>query len=161
MELHYIKNKFFMDDDEIVSVIAHEVGHYKLKHIYSGIFLSAIQSGIMLYVMSLFLENRALFDVFYMDYTSIYASLVFFSMLYAPISLLLGIFFTYISRKNEFSADEYSVKTAKMPNSMISSLKKLSKENLSNLTPHWLNVFLNYTHPPVLQRIQAIKNNSK
>ena len=87
-----------MINDEIVSVIAHEVGHYKLKHIYSGIFLSAIQSGIMLYVMSLFLENRALFDVFYMEYTSIYASLVFFSMLYAPISLLLGIFFTYISR---------------------------------------------------------------
>ena len=146
-----------MDDDEIVSVIAHEVGHYKLKHIYSGIFLSAIQSGIMLYVMSLFLENRALFDVFYMQNTSIYASLVFFSMLYAPISLILGVFFTYISRRNEFSADQYSVKTAKMPKSMISSLKKLSKENLSNLTPHWLNVFLNYTHPPVLERIRVLK----
>jgi len=147
-----------MDDEEIVSVIAHEVGHYKLKHIYSGILLSAIQSGIMLYVMSLFLENRALFDVFYMENTSIYASLVFFSMLYAPISLLLGIFFTYISRRNEFSADQYSVETAKMPESMISSLKKLSKENLSNLTPHWLNVFLNYTHPPVLERIRALKS---
>jgi len=146
-----------MNHDEIVSVIAHEVGHYKLKHIYSGIFLSAIQSGIMLYVMSLFLENRALFDVFYMENTSIYASLVFFSMLYAPISLLLGIFFTHISRKNEFAADQYSAKTAKMPDSMISSLKKLSKENLSNLTPHWLNVFLNYTHPPVLERIRALK----
>ena len=84
---------------------------------------------------------------------SIYASLLFFSMLYAPISLLLGIFFTYISRRNEFSADQYSVETAKMPESMISSLKKLSKENLSNLPPHWLNVFLNYTHPPVLERI--------
>lgn len=147
-----------MDDEEIVSVIAHEVGHYKLKHIYSGILLSAIQSGIMLYVMSLFLENRALFDVFYMENTSIYASLVFFSMLYAPISLLLGIFFTYVSRRNEFSADQYSVETAKMPESMISSLKKLSKENLSNLTPHWLNVFLNYTHPPVLDRIRALKS---
>ena len=147
-----------MDDDEIVSVIAHEVGHYKLKHIYSGIFLSAIQSGIMLYVMSLFLENRALFDVFQMKHTSIYASLVFFSMLYAPISLILGIFFTYISRRNEFAADQYSLQTAKMPESMISSLKKLSKENLSNLTPHWLNVFLNYTHPPVLDRIRALKD---
>ena len=146
-----------MDDDEIVSVIAHEVGHYKLKHVYSGIFLSAIQSGIMLYVMSLFLENRALFDVFQMQDTSIYASLVFFSMLYAPISLLLGIFFTYVSRRNEFAADQYSLQTAKMPESMISSLKKLSKENLSNLTPHWLNVFLNYTHPPVLERIRALK----
>ena len=146
-----------MDDNEIVSVIAHEVGHYKLKHIYSGIFLSAIQSGIMLYVMSLFLGEQKLFDVFYMEEKSIYAGLVFFSMLYAPISLILGIFFTYISRRNEFSADQYSVKTAEMPDSMISSLKKLSKENLSNLTPHWLNVFLNYTHPPVLERIRALK----
>ncbi len=147
-----------MDDNEIVSVIAHEVGHYKLKHIYSGIFLSAIQSGIMLYLMSLFLKNEDLFKVFYMENISIYASLLFFSMLYAPISLLLGIFFTYISRRNEFAADQYSVETAKMPESMISSLKKLSKENLSNLTPHWLNVSLNYTHPPVLDRIRALKD---
>jgi len=146
-----------MDDNEIVSVIAHEVGHYKLKHIYSGIFLNAIQSGVMLYVMSLFLEKKELFYVFQIQEPSIYAGLVFFSMLYAPISLILGIFFTYISRRNEFSADQYSVKTAEMPDSMISSLKKLSKENLSNLTPHWLNVFLNYTHPPVLERIKALK----
>ena len=147
-----------MDDEEIVSVIAHEVGHYKLKHIYSGIFLSAMQSGIMLYLMSLFLKNEDLFKVFYMENISIYASLLFFSMLYAPISLLLGIFFTYISRRNEFAADQYSIETAQMPESMISSLKKLSKENLSNLTPHWLNVFLNYTHPPVLERIKAINS---
>ncbi len=146
-----------MDDDEIVSIVAHEVGHYKLKHIYYGIILSAIQSGIMFYVMSLFLREEKLFDVFYMEDPSIYAGLVFFSMLYAPISLILGIFFTYISRRNEFAADQYSIETAKMPNSMISSLKKLSKENLSNLTPHWLNVFLNYTHPPVLERIRALK----
>ena len=111
----------------------------------------------MLYVMSLFIGEQKLFDVFYMQEKSIYAGLVFFSMLYTPISLILGIFFTYISRRNEFAADQYSIKTAQMPDSMISSLKKLSKENLSNLTPHWLNVFLNYTHPPVLERIRALK----
>ena len=146
-----------MDDDEIVAVIAHEVGHYKLKHIYSNIFLSALQSGIMLYIMAIFLMNPDLFSVFKMDNLSIYASLVFFSMLYAPISLLLGIFFSIISRKNEFSADAYSAQTAELPESLISGLKKMSKENLSNLTPHWLNVFLNYSHPPVLKRIQALK----
>ena len=146
-----------MDDDEIVAVIAHEVGHYKLKHIYSNIFLSALQSGIMLYIMSIFLMNPHLFSVFKMDNLSIYASLVFFSMLYAPISLLLGIFFSIISRKNEFSADAYSAQTAELPESLISGLKKMSKENLSNLTPHWLNVFLNYSHPPALKRIQALK----
>ena len=150
-----------MDDDEIVSIIAHEVGHYKLKHIYTGILLSAIQSGVMFYIMSLFLLNENLFSVFKMDNLSIYASLLFFSMLYAPISMILGVFFSAISRRNEFSADAYSVETAKMPKSMISSLKKLSKENLSNLTPHWLNVFLNYSHPPVLDRLNAIRKLEK
>ena len=91
-----------------------------------------------------------------MQELSIYASLVFFSMLYAPISLILSVFFSVISRKNEFSADTYSAQTAKMPKSLISALKKMSKENLSNLTPHWLNVFLNYSHPPVLDRIRAL-----
>ena len=146
-----------MNDDEIISVIAHEVGHYKLKHIHTGIFLSAIQSGIMFFMLSLFVNNKALFDVFGMQETSIYASLVFFSILYTPISMITGLSFSMISRKNEFSADEYSAKTADMPASLISGLKKMSKENLSNLTPHWLNVFLNYSHPPVLKRIEALK----
>ena len=147
-----------MDDDEIVSVIAHEVGHYKLKHIYSGIALSAIQSGIMFYVLSLFLLNPDLFAVFKMENLSIYASLLFFTMLYAPISMLLGVFFSAISRKNEFSADAYSAQTAKMPEALLSGLKKMSKKNLSNLTPHWLNVFLNYSHPPVLKRVKALRS---
>ena len=147
-----------MEDDEIVSVIAHEVGHYKLKHIYSSIVLNAIQSGLMLYILSLFLNNENLFSVFKMENVSIYASLLFFTMLYAPISLLLGIFFSIISRKNEFSADAYSAQTAKMPEALISGLKKMSKENLSNLTPHWLNVFLNYSHPPVLKRVEALRS---
>ena len=92
-----------------------------------------------------------------MENLSIYASLLFFSMLYAPISLLLGVFFSIISRKNEFSADAYSAQTAKMPEALLSGLKKMSKENLSNLTPHWLNVFLNYSHPPVLKRVEALR----
>ncbi len=148
-----------MDDNEILAIIAHEVGHYKLKHIYSGILLSALQSGIMLYILSIFINNEQLFAVFSMEpgNLSIYASLVFFSMLYSPISLIVGVFFSVISRKNEFSADTYSSETAQMPESLISGLKKLSKENLSNLTPHWLNVFLNYSHPPVLERIRALR----
>ena len=148
-----------MDDDEIVAVIAHEVGHYKLKHIHTGIILSAIQSGIMFYILSLFIKNEQLFAVFKMnpDNISVYASLLFFSILYTPISMIMGFLFSYISRKNEFSADAYSAKTANLPNSLISGLKKMSKENLSNLTPHWLNVMLNYSHPPVLERIKALK----
>ena len=146
-----------MDDDEILSVIAHEVGHYKLKHVHIGIILSSIQAGLMLFILSLFINNSALFDVFSMEHTSVYASLIFFSILYSPISMILGIVFNIISRKNEFSADRYSAETAKMPQKLINALKKMSKENLSNLTPHWLNVFLNYTHPPTLDRIKALK----
>ena len=101
--------------------------------------------------------NEGLFSVFYMDNLSIYASLLFFSMLYSPISMITGIIFMIISRKNEFSADAYSSKTAKLPESLITGLKKMSKENLSNLTPHWLNVFLNYSHPPVIDRINALR----
>ena len=147
-----------MDEDEIVSIIAHEVGHYKLKHIYNGIALSSIQSGLMLFILSLFLMNPDLFAVFKMENLSIYASLLFFSILYTPISIISGVFFSIISRKNEFSADAYSAKTARMPEALITGLKKMSKENLSNLTPHWLNVFLNYSHPPVLKRIEALRN---
>ena len=146
-----------LDDDEILAVIAHEVGHYKLKHIHSGIVLGSLQTGIMFFILSFFIMNPNLFSVFYMENLSIYASLLFFSMLYAPISILLGVFFMMISRKNEFSADAYSSKTAGLPESLISGLKKMSKENLSNLTPHWLNVFLNYSHPPVLERIDALR----
>ena len=145
-----------MSDDEIIAIIAHEVGHYKLKHIHSGIILSALQSGLMLFILSLFLMNMNLFAVFQMENLSIYASMLFFSMLYAPISLMSGVLFMIISRHNEFSADKYSSDTAGMPEALISGLKKMSKENLSNLTPHWLNVFLNYSHPPVLDRIKAL-----
>jgi len=147
-----------MDEDEIVSILAHEVGHYKLKHIQTGIILSSIQSGVMLFILSLFINNRDLFDVFKMEELSIYASLLFFSILYTPISMIINFVFNYISRKNEFAADQYSLETTGKPENLISALKKLTIENLSNLTPHWLNVSLNYSHPPVVDRIHALKS---
>ena len=148
-----------MDDDEIVAVIAHEVGHYKLKHIHWGIFISSINAGIMLFILSLFMMNRELFDVFKMQELSVYASLLFFTILYTPISMISGFMFSYISRKNEYAADAYSAKTSNLSGSLISGLKKMTKENLSNLTPHWLNVMLNYSHPTVLDRINVLRRN--
>ena len=111
----------------------------------------------MFYILSLFLLDEMLFEAFYMDNISVYASLLFFSTLYTPISMLVGFLFSYVSRKNEFAADAFSAQTSKLPKSLISGLKKMSRENLSNLTPHWLNVMLNYSHPPIIERIVALR----
>lgn len=143
--------------DELVAVLAHEVGHYKHNHIYKSMVLSFIQSGIMFYILSLFTNSKSLTDAFYLEQVSVYASIVFFSMLYSPISEILSVLLNIFSRKNEYEADNYAVKTIQKPESMISALKRLSATNLSNLTPHPLHVFLNYSHPPVLARINAIR----
>jgi len=143
--------------DELVAVLAHEVGHYKHRHIYKSMVLSFIQSGLLFYMLSLFTNNKSLTDAFYLEQPSIYASIVFFSMLYSPVSEILSVLSNMFSRKNEYEADNYAVRTIQTPESMISALKRLSATNLSNLTPHPLHVFLNYSHPPVLARINAIR----
>jgi len=143
--------------EELVSVLAHEMGHYKKRHILKSMIISVLTTGLMFYILSLFINNRELFAAFRMQETSIYASLLFFAFLYAPIEMILSVFGNMLSRKNEYEADSYSVKTYKKPLSMIAALKKLSVENLSNLTPHPLKVFLSYSHPPVLERIRAIR----
>jgi len=143
--------------EELVSVLAHEMGHYKKKHILKTVILSILTTGVMFYILSLFINNKELFAAFKMQETSIYASLFFFAFLYTPIDMILSIFGSMISRKHEYEADAYAAETYKKPESMILALKKLSTENLSNLTPHPLKVFLSYSHPPVLERIQAIR----
>jgi STE24 endopeptidase len=143
--------------DELVSILAHEIGHYKKKHILVHLVISIITSGIMFFILSFFLNNPGLFTAFKMEHTSIYASLLFFGFLYAPIEMITSIFSNILSRKNEYQADEYSVKTYKKPYAMILALKKLSVDNLSNLTPHPFKVFLSYSHPPVLERIKLIR----
>jgi len=142
---------------ELVSILAHEMGHYKKKHIFKSIVISILSTGLMFGILSLFINNRELFAAFKMQETSIYASLLFFGFLYSPIQMVLSIFGNMLSRRHEYDADEYAVKTYKASDSMIAALKKLSVENLSNLTPHPLKVFLSYSHPPVLERIQAIR----
>jgi len=142
--------------EEIVSVVAHEVGHYKKKHIITGTIIGIIETGIMLYVFNLFMNESALFSVFGVTEISVYAGLVFFGMLYAPVSLVLSMFTTALSRKNEFEADAYSLETTGNKEALINMLKGLAANNLSHLTPHWLIVFLSYSHPPVLDRIAAV-----
>lgn len=146
--------------DELVSVLAHEMGHYKKKHILKSILISIITTGLMFFILSLFINNQGLFSAFKMQHTSIYASLFFFAFLYTPINMVISIFSNILSRKHEYEADTYAVTTYGKPESMISALKKLTVDNLSNLTPHPLKVFLNYSHPPVLERIQSMRRMS-
>ena len=142
---------------ELVSVIAHEVGHHKKKHVLKGTILSIVHSGLLLFLLSRFVENRSLFDAFQMEQTSIYAGIVFFSILYTPIELVLSIGLNYMSRKHEYEADAFAAETIASPEPLISGLKNLSVSNLGNLTPHPLTVFLNYSHPLVLERIAALR----
>ena len=143
--------------EEIVSVVAHEIGHYKKKHIITGTVLGVIETGIMLFIFNLFMNDSELFTVFSVDTVSIYCGLVFFSMLYSPVSMVTSIFTTAMSRKNEFEADAYALETTQKPEPLVSMLKGLSASNLSHLTPHPLMVFLSYSHPPVVDRIAAVQ----
>jgi STE24 endopeptidase len=142
---------------ELVSILAHEIGHYKKKHILQSMAISILHSGLMFFLLSIFISHKGLFDAFYMEQMSIYAGLIFFGMLYSPLELLLSIFLQIFSRKNEYEADRFAVETTDTPETMVNALKTLSVHNLSNLTPHPFYVFLNYSHPPVLERIQALR----
>lgn len=143
---------------ELVAVLAHEIGHYKKKHIIKGMLISIVHTGVLFFLLSIFLHSDGLFDAFYMQEMSVYAGLIFFGMLYAPIEMILSVFMQMSSRKHEYEADAFAAETTGNAADMISTLKKLSKDNLSNLTPHPFYVFLNYSHPPVLQRIEALKS---
>ncbi len=146
-------------NEEILAILAHEVGHYKKKHIIKGMITSIIHSGVMLFILGLFIKMPELHKAMGMsaDRPSVYAGLIFFSLLYAPIELVLSILFNILSRKHEFEADEYSALTLNNTSHMISGLKTLTVKNLGNLTPHPLPVFLSYSHPPVLERINALR----
>lgn len=143
--------------DELVAVLAHEIGHYKKKHILQGAIISILHTGLLLFLLSLFINSPGLYQAFYMQQPSVYAGLLFFGMLYAPIELVLGILLNMLSRRNEAEADRFAATTIGEPASLITALKKLSGNNLSNLTPHPFYVFLNYTHPPLLQRAESIR----
>ncbi len=142
---------------ELVAVLAHEVGHYKRRHILKSMLLGIAHSGVMFYLLSIFLSHSGLFEAFAMEEASTYSGLVFFGLLYAPVELLLALFLNHQSRRHEFEADHYAVTTVEEPAAMVTALEKLATDNLSNLTPHPFYVFLNYSHPPLMARVAAIQ----
>ena len=145
-----------LDEEEIVAVLAHEVGHYKKKHIIFNLIASLLLTGITLFVLSLFVNNPAVSIAIGVSQPSFHAALIGFGILYSPISEITGLIMNHFSRKFEYQADDYAKDTyAALP--LITSLKKLSKNSLSNLTPHPAFVFMHYSHPTLLDRIQNLK----
>lgn len=145
-----------LDSNEILSVLAHEMGHYKKKHILISMLFSLAGSFFVFYLLSFFITNKELFDVFYMEKVSIYAGMVFFAFLFTPISIITSLIGNAVSRRHEYQADAYAAKSTGNVIYLISSLKKLSTNNLSRLFPSKMDVLFHYSHPPLIERINAL-----
>ena len=146
-----------LETDEIVAVLAHEVGHYKRKHVLFNMLMSILLTGFTLYIFSLFIGSSILSNALSVTEPSFHIGLIAFGVLYTPISDVTGLFMNMLSRKFEYQADDYAKKHYSA-DALVSSLKKLSKNNLSNLTPHKSYVFMHYSHPTLLQRIKNLAN---
>ncbi|MDA0177132.1 Peptidase, M48 family [Mesoflavibacter sp. HG96] len=145
-----------LDEDEIVAVLAHEVGHYKKKHIIFNLISSILLTGFTLFILSLLIDNPLLSEALGVQQTSFHIGLIAFGILYSPLSEITGLIMNWFSRKFEYQADDYAKNTYKAE-PLITSLKKLSKNSLSNLTPHPAYVFMHYSHPTLLERIKNLK----
>lgn len=140
---------------ELVGVLAHEIGHYKKKHVIQGTVISIVHTGFLFFLLSVFLTSPGLYAAFGVQ-ASVYTGLLFFSLLYTPVEMLLSIVMNMVSRHNEKQADRFAALTTSDPSTLANALKRLSANNLTNLTPHPFYVFLNYSHPPLLERVQSI-----
>ncbi len=145
-----------METKELVAVLAHEIGHYKKRHIVWGLLISLLQTGFMLFLFSFFTGNIYLSQSLGVEIPNFQIAMVAFGILYSPVSFVLGIFMNLLSRENEYQADEFAARRYN-PGSLATALKKLSVKNLSNLTPHPWYVFFNYSHPTLLQRLENLK----
>jgi len=155
-----------MTIDEIVAVLSHEIGHYKKKHILKSILISIVHTGVLLWIFSFFAESKLLssalltsplgYHSIHTETTYFYLNMIVFGILYSPLSTLLSLIMNHFSRKNEFQADAFAGKNG-MAEQLISGLKKLSSNNLSNLLPHPYYVFVHYSHPTLLQRIKKLQ----
>jgi len=143
-------------EDEIVAVLAHEIGHYKKKHVFLSLIFSIIITGFMLFLFSLVVNSPMLSEAMGSENTSFHLGLIVFGILYSPLSLLIGLFTNYISRKNEFAADKF-VRENYKPEILAEALKKLSVKNLSNMMPHPAYVFFHYSHPSLLSRLEKLE----
>ncbi len=142
---------------EIVAVLAHEIGHFRKKHVPLRMFLGIVHAGVLFFILSIFLDHAGLYEAFHItDHQPIYAGLVFFSLLYHPVEMVLSMLLGAMSRRHEYAADRFADELTGRGEDLAAALKKLSRDSLANLTPHPFYVFLNYSHPPVLERIRRL-----
>ncbi len=146
-----------LEVSEIVGVLAHEIGHYKKKHTLWGMITGIIQTGVMFYILSLFVDSPDLSQALGVQQPVFHIGLIAFGILYSPISGITGLLTTLLSRKNEYQADEFAARNHDA-DSLIKALKTISVNALSNLTPHPWYVFFHYSHPPLLQRVKTLRN---
>ena len=144
-------------DEELVSVLAHEVGHFKKKHILVSMFLTILQLGIMCYLFELCMNMELIASSLGSSKMNFHIGIIAFSFLYSPIGLITGILMNVLSRKNEYEADKFAKDTYN-GNFLELALKKLSVDSLSNLYPHPFYVFIHYSHPPLLKRLARLKD---
>ena len=143
--------------EELVAVVAHEIGHFKRGHIVQGLVLGMLQAGVVFFLLSLALARGELFVAFGVATPSVHAGLVFFALLYTPLELVLGLLLQAFSRRNEFEADAFARTTTGRAEALVSALKRLSADSLSNLTPHPLYVALHHSHPTLVERVAALR----
>lgn len=143
--------------EELVAVLAHEIGHYKKKHTVKNIFLSLLQTGVMLYILSWFLKSPVPPAALGAQEPGFHMSVLAFALLYSPLSMFIGLAMNGLSRKHEYQADRFAGVNYR-PEALAMALKKLSVDNLSNLRPHPVYVFFNYSHPPLLKRLEALRH---
>jgi STE24 endopeptidase len=142
---------------ELLAVLAHEIGHYKRRHILRHFLFGQFNLLLLFLGASVCISRPELFNAFGVSTPSYYVGLVLYFIVIRPFSAILGVLVNYWSRKDEFEADRFSAEAMGDPNPLITALKRLSKESLSNLTPHPLLVSLHFTHPPVLERVLALR----
>ncbi|HEX9594168.1 MAG TPA: M48 family metallopeptidase [bacterium] len=143
--------------DEVVAVVAHEIGHYKRRHVVQGTVLSIAHTGLLFALLSLCLTRPGLFAAFGVERLSVHAGLVFFTLLYTPVEMVLSLLLHAVSRRNEYQADRFAVTATGDWRPLAAGLKRLSRDHLANLTPHPLYVALHYSHPPLDQRLEAMR----
>lgn len=143
---------------EVVAVVAHEIGHFRRRHILKGTALGVLHSGVLFFLLSVFLAQPSLYRAFAVEHQPIYAGLVFFAFLYTPVGRILSVALNALSRRYEYQADRFAAQATGRPEDLATAVTKLAADHLTNLTPHALKVKLDHSHPPLRDRLTGLRS---